>query len=114
MPKIFAVNWFRVDENGKFIWPGFADNVRVLRWIVDRCKGRGETVETPIGWVPGKHGINRDGLDVSDRTMEKLLTVNSEDWRKEIAESRTYFQTFGEKFPAELTKELDEIEKRLV
>ena len=112
VPKIFTVNWFRVDENNKFIWPGYGENVRVLQWIVDRCKGRGEAVETPIGWVPTVNALNREGLNVSDQTMEKLLTVNPNEWKKEIAENRAYFKTFGVKFPQELTRELDETERR--
>ena len=113
LPKMFTVNWFRVDENGKFMWPGYGDNVRVLQWIVDRCKGRGEAVETPIGWVPSKSGLNRDGLNVSDQTMEQLLSVKSAEWKKELAENREYFKTFGNRLPEELTKELDETERRL-
>jgi len=113
LPKIFYVNWFRKNEKGKFIWPGYGDNIRVLAWIVDRINGKGEYVDTPIGRLP-KHGaINIEGLDLTEEDCDKLCEVNNAQWLDEINEMRQYYKIFGDKLPKELSDELDKIEERL-
>jgi phosphoenolpyruvate carboxykinase (GTP) len=105
LPKIFHVNWFRRDASGKFLWPGYGDNLRVLRWIIDRCAGRVDAVETPIGFLPKPSDIDLKGLDVSKSTLEQLLAVDTEQWRKEMASIGEYFGEFGDRLPAELKAE---------
>jgi len=113
MPRIFYVNWFRKNEEGKFIWPGFGENSRVLKWIVERCEGKGEATETPIGLLPTPDAIDTDGLDISDADLAKILDVDVEGWLAEIADIREHYAQFGEKLPDALAKELDELEQRL-
>ena len=105
LPKIFHVNWFRRDASGKFLWPGFGDNLRVLRWIIDRCESKVGAVETPIGFLPKPGDIDVKGLDVSSATLDQLLAVDPEQWRKEMASIGEYFAEFGERLPAELKAE---------
>ena len=105
LPKIFHVNWFRRDASGKFLWPGFGDNLRVLRWIIDRCEGKVGAVETPIGFLPKAGDIDVKGLDVSSATLDQLLAVDPEQWRKEMASIGEYFAEFGDRLPAELKVE---------
>jgi phosphoenolpyruvate carboxykinase (GTP) len=112
-PKIFHVNWFRQDEQGRFIWPGFGENMRVLRWILERCAGAGEAVDSPIGMLPGPHGIDRTGIDVDDRTMTELLTVSREDWRKEAEGVGEFFSRFDGRLPAEMERQRQALVKRL-
>ena len=113
LPKIFYVNWFRKDENGKFLWPGFGENSRVLKWIFERVSGEGKAVETPIGYMPTVDAIDTEGLDVSEEDMKELLSVDKEAWLKEVESIREYYATFGNKLPAELAAQLDALEKRL-
>ncbi len=113
MPRIFHVNWFRLDGAGNFLWPGYGENVRVLKWILERCHGKGDAVETPIGYVPKPEALDRTGLDVSESTMKELLTVDAAEWRGEIASMREFFAKFGEKLPKEMTAQVDSLEKRL-
>jgi len=115
-PKIFYVNWFRRDDEGKFIWPGFSENSRVLKWICQRL-GRnptGKSVVTPIGHVPTNDGIDLSGLDesVNAEVMRKLLTVDSAEWLKELTGIRQYYKQFGDRLPAALTEELNSLEHR--
>lgn len=118
-PKIFNVNWFKQDENGNFIWPGFGDNMRVLDWIIKRCEGTIDAVETPIGFVPKKGDINVEGIEdeVTPEIMDKLLDVDKDLWTKEIAEMRRYYKEDiadkGGKIPAALYEQLDKIEANL-
>jgi phosphoenolpyruvate carboxykinase (GTP) len=113
LPKIFFVNWFRKNEVGKFIWPGYGDNSRVLAWIFERCAGGGKAVETPIGFLPTPDAIVRpDG--VSEDDMKEILKVDIDGWKAEIADVRqNHYPKFGGKLPKELFEELDAIEKRL-
>ena len=104
-PAIFHVNWFRRDASGKFLWPGFGDNLRVLRWIIDRCEGKVGAVETPIGFLPKAGDIDVKGLDVSSATLDQLLAVDPEQWRKEMQSIGEYFAEFGDRLPAELKVE---------
>ena len=112
-PKIFNVNWFRLDEDGKFMWPGFGDNFRVLEWIIKRCEGKADAVETPIGYLPRPEDINLEGLDMDMETLKKILTVDNEKWTAETKEFEEYYQIFGDKLPAELRAELEGLKERL-
>jgi phosphoenolpyruvate carboxykinase (GTP) len=112
-PKIFHVNWFRKGADGKFLWPGFGDNVRVLKWILERVEGRGAAQETPIGHVPARNALTLDGMNISAGAVEELLRVNPEDWEQELADSAEFFQKFGDRLPHELRDEHDKVARRL-
>jgi phosphoenolpyruvate carboxykinase (GTP) len=105
LPKIFHVNWFRKDENGKFMWPGFGENMRVLEWIVKRSQGEVECVDTPIGKMPEESGLNLDGIDVPAQTMQALLEVDTNAWVNEISEIGDYLDSFGERTPPAIKAE---------
>jgi phosphoenolpyruvate carboxykinase (GTP) len=113
LPKIFFVNWFRKTSDGKWLWPGFGDNSRVLKWIIERVSGTGKAAETPIGYMPTLDAIDRNGLNVSDTDMAELLSVDREEWLKEVASIREYYNEFGNRLPPELAKQLDAVEARL-
>ena len=113
LPKIFYVNWFRKDKDGKWLWPGFGENSRVLKWVFERVSGEGKAVKTPIGYMPTPDGIDTTGLDVDSSTMQELLSVDREDWLREVASIREFYATFGDKLPKELANQLDALEKRL-
>ncbi len=112
-PKIFHVNWFRTDDEGHFIWPGFGDNMRVLNWIIDRCEGKAEAVETAIGYVPKAEDINIEGLDISIDTVRDLLTVDVDSWKEDVENIKEFYALIGEHVPAELHEELAALEARL-
>jgi phosphoenolpyruvate carboxykinase (GTP) len=113
LPKLFWVNWFRKDEEGSFIWPGFGENARVLEWVLERVDGRGEAVDTPIGRVPSVGGLNTDGLDLPEGALEQLLAVDEAEWRDELPRVEAHFAELGERVPQELKDELSALEKRL-
>ena len=113
LPRIFYVNWFRKDENGKFVWPGFGDNSRVLEWVFRRCDGEADAVETSIGLVPAEGGLNVDGLDVTAEDMELLTRVDDEAVRGELDQVKAHLDKFGDKLPAEIRQQLDALEQRL-
>jgi phosphoenolpyruvate carboxykinase (GTP) len=114
LPKIFYVNWFRKNDAGKFIWPGYGENSRVLAWIFDRCDNKDNAVETAIGFMPKDGAINTQGLDVAADAMKGILSVDTEGWKKEIADIRAnHYPKFGDKLPEELKAELEGLEKRL-
>jgi len=114
LPKIFCVNWFRKSDEGKFMWPGFGDNSRVLKWIFERCDGEGKAKETPIGAMPTVDAIDVAGLeDVDAATMEQLLAVDVEGWKNELAMIKDHYAKFGDNLPAELKQQLVELEARL-
>ena len=113
LPKIFYVNWFRKTTDGKWLWPGYGENSRVLKWVFERVSGEGKAVETPIGYMPTIDAIDRSGLDVSEADMNELLKVNKDEWLKEVSSIREYYTKFGDKLPKELAGQLDELEKRL-
>ena len=113
-PKIFNVNWFRTDDEGHFIWPGFGDNMRVLNWIIDRCEGRAEAVETPIGYEPKPEDIDVEGLgDVTTDTVKDLLTVDKALWKEEVKGIKEFYAKFGDKLPKELESQLATLEANL-
>ena len=113
-PKIFHVNWFRTDDEGNFIWPGFGENLRVLLWILDRVEGRADADLTPIGYVPKAGDIDTEGLDgVDDDTMKTLLSVDRESWKADIPNIREFYDLIGDRVPGELRDELDRLEERL-
>ena len=114
LPNIFYVNWFRKDENGKFLWPGYGDNSRVLAYIFDRCNGKGETVDTAIGKVPAPKSINIEGLaGVDEAKMAKVLEVKNDDWKAEVPLIEEHYARFGSHIPEELVTELNGLKKRL-
>ena len=112
-PKIFRVNWFRQDKNGKFLWPGFGENLRVLKWIIERCKGADSAVETPIGYVPAPGGIDLTGLRVSDETIQALVHVDKDRWYEELESQTDWFQQFGYSLPIEIWQEHEALADRL-
>ena len=112
-PKIFHVNWFRRDVNGKFLWPGFGENVRVLKWILERVEGRGQAQETPLGYVPTKGALTLDGLPIKPPAMKELLTVDPEDWGYELEDTKEFFDRFGDRLPAEIREEHGKLARRL-
>ena len=110
-PKIFNVNWFRTDDNGRFLWPGFGDNLRVLEWILKRCFDEVGADETVIGYEPKPEDIDLDGSGVTVETLKELLTLDAKSWRENCAGIREYFEQFGDKLPHELREELEALEK---
>jgi phosphoenolpyruvate carboxykinase (GTP) len=104
-PKIFRVNWFRTGEDGKFLWPGFGDNLRVLQWVLERCTGHGEAVETPIGWIPSLHAINRTGINLTDEAMASLLKVDPAEWVEAVSGQDHFLHSLGTHLPAAIQEE---------
>ena len=111
-PKIFNVNWFRTDDDGNFLWPGFGDNLRVLDWIIDRCEDNAPADDTPIGYVPRPQDINLEGLDLSTDSLNELLEIDREQWRKETELIEEHYAKF-DRLPEALKKELDDLKARL-
>jgi phosphoenolpyruvate carboxykinase (GTP) len=112
-PRIFHVNWFRQGHDGKFLWPGFGENLRVLKWVVERCQGRGQAVESPIGHLPAAGAIDTTGLSVSPETMKELLSVDAADWRPEATAIGEFFAKFGDRVPPELERQRKALIDRL-
>jgi phosphoenolpyruvate carboxykinase (GTP) len=112
-PRVFRVNWFRTGDDGKFLWPGFGDNLRVLQWILERCEGRGKAVETPIGFVPAADAINRAGLKLSDDVLEKLLRVDPAEWVEAVEGQEHYLHSFGSHLPKAIEDEHFELARRI-
>ncbi|PYR97156.1 MAG: phosphoenolpyruvate carboxykinase (GTP), partial [Acidobacteria bacterium] len=113
MPRIYYVNWFRRDDKGKFLWPGYGENSRVLKWIFERCNGTANAVETPIGRLPGANDLDTRGLDIPAASLNKLLEVDVEGWHGEIPKIREFFAEFGDRLPKALKEELMRLEQRL-
>jgi phosphoenolpyruvate carboxykinase (GTP) len=113
LPKIFYVNWFRQDEHGKFMWPGFGENCRVLKWIFERMEGTAEAVESAIGLLPSPETLDLNGLDMPPDRIEKLLKVDLDGWLREVPLIREYFRKFGKHLPPALWQEVDALEERL-
>jgi phosphoenolpyruvate carboxykinase (GTP) len=113
LPRIFYVNWFRKSEDGRWLWPGFGENSRVLEWIFERCAGVGEAVATPIGYLPAPGAISTEGLDVSEQDMADLMRVDADEWRSEVPDIAHHFAQFGDRLPPELAAQLDGLQERL-
>src|SRR6185295_11305204 len=112
-PVVFHVNWFRTGADGRFIWPGFGENLRVLMWMIDRVRGKGGATETPAGLVPSPDALNLDGLNLSRADAERLLRVDREEWAAEVPEMRAFFDRFGSHLPREMTRGLEALEQQL-
>ena len=114
-PRIFYVNWFRKDTDGKFLWPGYGENSRVLAWIFRRCQGEAKAIETVIGLVPpiGEGGIDVDGLAITPKAMAELLEIDLEGWKQQLPQMHEHYAEFGEKLPAELHAQLETLDLRI-
>jgi len=108
-----SVNWFRMDENGKFLWPGYTENLRILEWILDRCNNKVEAEKSPIGYVPKAHDIDMTGLNLATGALEKLLVVDKKDWREELKRVKEFFDQFKKDLPQELWQEYVSLSERL-
>jgi phosphoenolpyruvate carboxykinase (GTP) len=113
LPRIFYVNWFRKDADGRWLWPGFGENSRVLEWVFRRCEGTGEATETPIGLLPAPGALNTEGLDVDAADIAELLRVDAEEWKAELPAIHEHFATFGARLPQELAAQVEALERRL-
>jgi phosphoenolpyruvate carboxykinase (GTP) len=113
LPKVFFVNWFRKGEDGRFLWPGYGENSRVLAWIFDRCNGEGGAVETPIGYLPAPGALDLSGLDIPAADLEQLLSVDVDGWRAEAAGLAEYYESFGDRLPEALRRQLARLQERL-
>jgi phosphoenolpyruvate carboxykinase (GTP) len=112
-PKIFRVNWFRRNEQGKFVWPGFGENLRVLRWVIERSKGGGEADETAIGYVPKPSALNGDGLSMSKSDLNQLVAIDRDGWKNNLKSQSDYFETFGDHLPDGIKEEHRALSNRL-
>jgi phosphoenolpyruvate carboxykinase (GTP) len=113
LPRVFYVNWFRKDGEGKFLWPGFGENSRVLEWVFRRCDGEAEAVETPVGLLPAEGEINTEGLDISPEAMRELLSVDLDKVKEQLPQVKAHLAEFGERLPAEIGTQLEALEARL-
>jgi len=113
LPKIFYVNWFRRDEDGGFLWPGFGENSRVLKWVIERLEGTAAAEETAVGHVPTPESLDISGLDMTTEQVEKALAVDKDEWRQELPQITEWFEKFGDKLPSTLWDELAILEHRL-
>jgi phosphoenolpyruvate carboxykinase (GTP) len=112
-PRIFRVNWFRTGADGKFLWPGFGDNLRVLKWIIERCEGRGDAVDTPIGYVPTPDALDRRGLDVPADVLGRLLHVDAAEWVEAVEGQEHYLHSFGGHLPPGIAEEHHALAQRI-
>lgn len=113
LPRIYYVNWFRKGADGKFLWPGFGENSRVLKWIFERINGQGKGVKTSIGYLPSKEGLDTEGLELSPGALDQLLSVDVAQWQGEVEELQNYFRLFGDKLPEGIREELNQLKERL-
>jgi phosphoenolpyruvate carboxykinase (GTP) len=113
LPRIYYVNWFRQDANGKFLWPGYGENSRVLKWVFERVSGTGKAVDTPIGRLPAPDALDLIGLTVQPAALEELLRVDIDGWSAEVPLIREHFERFGDKLPDGLYQELNQLEEHL-
>jgi phosphoenolpyruvate carboxykinase (GTP) len=113
LPKLFWVNWFRKSDEGQFLWPGFGENSRVLKWALERIAGTADATETPIGWVPTAESLDTDGLDLDADTLGQLLEVDPIAWKGEVERIGNHFDAIGERLPAKMREELSALEQRL-
>ncbi len=112
-PRIFRLNWFMRGEDGRFLWPGFGENLRVLRWAIERCRGRGEAVETPIGFLPDRGALDVEGLDLQHAALDRLLAIDHHGWLDALRTQEEFFARFGSRLPEQLRREHDALERRL-
>ena len=112
-PRVFRVNWFRTGAGGRFLWPGFGENLRVVKWVLERCSGSGEAVDTPIGAVPSRDAIDRKGIDLSDDALDELLRVDFAEWIEAVQGQQEFFATFGDRLPAGIQEEHDHLARRI-
>jgi phosphoenolpyruvate carboxykinase (GTP) len=113
LPKIFYVNWFRKDDQGKFLWPGYGENSRVLKWVFERVSGKGEAIKTSIGYLPKEGAIDVSGMDISEEEMAEILKVDDSQWKAELQGIRDHFNRFADRLPQEMWDELKALEERL-
>jgi phosphoenolpyruvate carboxykinase (GTP) len=113
LPRIFYVNWFRRAADGRFLWPGFGENSRVLKWAVERIEGAADAVETAVGYVPARGQLDIDGLEMAEADLTAALAVDPDEWRAELPMIAEWFDTFGDRLPSSLRDELDTLERRL-
>jgi len=106
-PKIFRVNWFRRDAEGRFLWPGYGENARILKWMVDRIHGRGQAVETPLGFIPTPESLDLSGLEIDRRRVERALAWDRDEWLDALADVGPFFNSFGRRLPGQIRQELD-------
>jgi phosphoenolpyruvate carboxykinase (GTP) len=112
-PKIFRINWFRRDDGGGFLWPGFGENLRVLKWVIERCQGDGAAEESAIGHLPKRSAIDTAGLDVAEPAMTELLRVDRDGWRANLRTQAEFFDKFGDRLPRGIREEHDALARRL-
>jgi phosphoenolpyruvate carboxykinase (GTP) len=113
LPKLFYVNWFRKDDDGGFLWPGFGDNSRVLEWIFRRCDGEADGRETPFGVVPTAESLDTEGLEISEQALDQLLSVDPDEVSSQLPQVREHLARFGDRLPAEIRSQLEALEERL-
>jgi phosphoenolpyruvate carboxykinase (GTP) len=113
LPKVFLVNWFRKDEDGSFLWPGYGENSRVLEWVFRRCDGEGETVETPLGLLPAQGELNTEGLKIDDAALSELLSVDPEALRGQLPQVEEFLAKFGDRLANEISGQLEALKQRL-
>lgn len=113
LPKIFYVNWFRKDDEGKYLWPGYGENIRVIKWIFERCDGKAEVEETAIGYTPTIKSIDLSGLEISEQNLQRIFSIDNDEWWAEAEEMRNYYKQFGDRLPVELKSELERLEEKL-
>jgi phosphoenolpyruvate carboxykinase (GTP) len=111
-PRIFHVNWFKTDKIGKFLWPGYGENLRVIEWILARCRGETQAMETPIGFIPTPESFDLSGLDISSETINPLLSIDREAWIEELKGHKEFFIKFGKRLPLELWQQYQALCKR--
>ena len=113
LPKLFYVNWFRKNDDGNFIWPGFGENARVLKWVLERIGGTTEAVETAIGMVPKPEDLDVSGLDLKPEELQTLLAVNEDEWKSELTLIEEHYESIGERLPNQMRAQLSRLSERL-
>jgi phosphoenolpyruvate carboxykinase (GTP) len=113
LPQIFFVNWFRRDEDGRFLWPGFGENSRVLKWVFERVNGDAEAIDTPIGQLPAPGSLDLNGLEIDVADLDELLAVDVDGWKAAVPQIREHFAAFGDKLPGQLVSALDSLDAKL-
>jgi phosphoenolpyruvate carboxykinase (GTP) len=112
LPKIFMVNWFKKDENGQYLWPGYRENSRVIKWMIDRIKGNVSAVETPLGMLPDINDLDMSGLNMDEQHLRKLFAINPDEWKKEIEDIEKFYAQFGDRLPEELKSSLENLKAK--